>query len=142
MLRRIKESDIEELIELENSCLSTTLGYSMLYDSINSTFTRAYVECDNNEILGYISLTFDSEVIEIMNFCVKKEHQGKGIGYQIIENVLNMLKQEGAIRSILEVRSKNERAINLYKKIGYNEIHRRKGYYDGVDDALILEKIL
>ncbi len=141
MLRRIKESDIEELIELENATFSSTLGYSMLHDAIYSTFTRAYVECNNNEILGYISLTFDSEVIEIMNFCVKKEYQGQGIGYQLLKNVLNMLKQEGALRSILEVRSKNERAINLYKKLGYKEIHRRIGYYDD-DDALLLEKIL
>ena len=55
MLRRIKESDIEELIELENATFSSTLGYSMLHDAIYSTFTRAYVECDNDEILGYIT---------------------------------------------------------------------------------------
>ena len=30
---------------------------------------------------------------------------------------------------------------NLYKKLGYKEIHRRIGYYDD-DDALLLEKIL
>lgn len=141
MLRRIKESDIEEIIELEKVTFSSTLGYSMLQEATYSKFVRAYVECNNNEILGYISLTFDSEVIEIMNFCVKKEYQGQGIGYQLLKNVLNILKQEGALRSILEVRSKNERAINLYKKLGYKEIHRRIGYYDD-DDALLLEKIL
>lgn len=141
MLGRIKEEDINEIIELEKDTLGTTLGYSMLHDSVDSSFTRSYVMKDNGKILGYISLTFDFEVVEIMNFCVKKEYQGRGIGYQLLNNVLNLIKQEGAIRSILEVRSKNLRAINLYKKLGYKEIYRRIGYYDD-DDALLLEKIL
>ena len=42
----------------------------------------------------------------------------------------------------LEVNEKNLIAINLYKKFGFKKIGSRKKYYNGIDDAIIMSKVL
>ena len=38
----------------------------------------------------------------------------------------------------LEVNVKNENAIKLYKKYNFEEVGRRKKYYNNIDDAIIM----
>ena len=40
----------------------------------------------------------------------------------------------------LEVNEKNYAAISLYKKAGFEDVGRRKKYYNGMDDAIIMTK--
>ena len=40
----------------------------------------------------------------------------------------------------LEVNEKNIIAINLYKNFGFEKVGRRKKYYNGIDDAIIMTK--
>ena len=40
----------------------------------------------------------------------------------------------------LEVNEINEPAINLYKKAGFEIVGKRKKYYDGKNDAIIMTK--
>ena len=42
---------------------------------------------DNNKIIGYISSSFDDVTIEILNLCVDKEYQHKGIGTKLISHL-------------------------------------------------------
>lgn len=53
---------------------------------------------------------------------VLKEYWGFGIGRALIEFLLDWAKDSTVIRKInLRVRSDNESAIHLYKKLGFNE---------------------
>ena len=50
--------------------------------------------------------------------------------------IFESCKQQGVLKINLEVNSKNQPAINLYKKFGFEQVGRRKNYYkDG--DALL-----
>ena len=75
------------------------------------------------------------DVIELVRIGVLKEYRNKGIAYKIIEEAIRGISKN----IILEVREKNEPAINLYKKIGFKEISKRKSYYkDTGEDAIIM----
>jgi ribosomal-protein-alanine N-acetyltransferase len=41
---------------------------------------------------------------------------------------------------ILEVRVSNSPAQNLYKKLGFFELQRRKAYYPDGEDAIVMAK--
>jgi len=43
---------------------------------------------------------------------------------------------------VLEVRQSNVPAIRLYEHFGFVEYFVRKGYYEGKEDALLMEKAL
>ena len=139
MIRRINYDDVSKIVELENNTLGTTLGEKMLEMAVRSPMAYYYVYIENNKLLGYISTSFDGDVIEILNFCVDKNYQGKGIGKKLLAYVLSILYSKGAKSSILEVRESNIKAISLYKKMGYKEISIRKNYYSNGENAKVLE---
>ena len=126
-------------MELENSVFNHTLGYEFLEKASTSEIAYVYVYEENNYIKAYISTIFDGKTIEILNFCVDNNYQRLGIGTKLLSHVLNELKALGAKDSILEVRTSNEKAIGLYEKIGYKQIHIRKAYYSNGEDALVLQ---
>jgi ribosomal-protein-alanine N-acetyltransferase len=54
-------------------------------------------------------------------------------------------KQHGANKLFLEVRPSNERAVELYRHFGFQQIGLRSGYYPaevGREDGLVFDKEL
>jgi ribosomal-protein-alanine N-acetyltransferase len=51
---------------------------------------------------------------------------------------LLIAKEKGCVLSTLEVRESNEAAIGLYKKYGYEQVAKRKNYYNNPDEAAVL----
>ncbi len=141
MIRRIENKDIEDIIKLENETLNTTLGEELLKMAVTSSMAYYYVYIENNKIIGYISSSFDDVTIEILNFCVDKEYQHKGIGTKLISHLFTELLKKGANNSILEVRESNIKAISFYERIGYKKISIRKNYYSNGENAHVLQKI-
>ena len=49
-------------------------------------------------------------------------------------------EDDGCVLVTLEVRGGNEAALELYKKLGFREVGRRKGYYSkGGEDAVLMD---
>lgn len=140
MIRKIKENDINRIIEIENKVFNHSLGYEFLKKASESSMAYVYVYEENKNILGYISSLYDGEVIEILNFCVDTDYQHKGIGKSLLSYLLLTLSKIGAKASILEVRESNLKAIDLYSKFNYKNLHKRKAYYSDGEDALVLYK--
>ena len=93
--------------------------------------TNHYVaaRCDGT-LVGYAGITrlgraapFEYEVHTIG---VDPEFQGRGIGRQLLEAILEFA-DGGAV--YLEVRTDNEAALGLYRSVGFEQIGLRKRYY-------------
>lgn len=140
MIRQLQVNDIDNVILLEQESLGTTLGKSMLENMIGNDFVKAYVYEIDNKIIGYISVTFDGEILEIMNFCVSKEYRRKKIASSLLNHIFTTYRQIGMKSAILEVRRSNLAALCLYEKYGFLKILVRKQYYSNLEDALVLQK--
>lgn len=136
MLRQINTKDIEKIVSLEIDTLSSTLGFETLNELISNPLLGGVVIEEDDNILGYVSYSYDGEILEIYNLCVNKEYQRKGLGLKLMNYLFDTLKPK---TSILEVNETNHPAISLYTKLGYKLLRKRKGYYNGID-ALFLEK--
>ena len=140
MIRLYNKKDIPSIVALELDTLGTTLGSEMLEDNLSNSMSHFYVYLDKNEIIGYISIFFDGEQGEILNFCVNKGYQKKGIGTKILAYAMNILHSKGAKSFILEVRESNIGAISLYEKFGFKRISVRKNYYSNNENAIVYLK--
>lgn len=136
MSRLITLDDLSSVKNLELSTLGTTLGDDMLKDLVLNPMLRGYVEEQDGKIVGYLSLSYDGDIIEIYNLCVDERYRRRHIAYNLLMHAFETLDAKS---SILEVRASNINAISLYTKLGYKEIHRRKKYYQN-EDAIVLEK--
>ena len=139
MLREMLESDIDSIVNLENNALGETLGKDMLHDILTNPIMKAYSYIDNDKVLGYISVSFDGEILEILNFCVDINYQNKKIGKKLLNYAIINNYKLGCKSVILEVRKDNLRAIHLYESFGFKIISTRKNYYKDLCDALVYE---
>ena len=71
---------------------------------------------------------------------IRKEFQGMKLSNILMEDCFKRVKDAGCNKINLEVRVDNIKAINLYKKHGFEEVYVRKDYYGKGEDALILSK--
>jgi ribosomal-protein-alanine N-acetyltransferase len=78
---------------------------------------------------------------ELLLLAVRRDGQRRGVGGLLLDQFRLTAAARGATRLHLEVRDGNP-AINLYRRTGYIEAGRRRGYYTGRDgqiyDALTL----
>ena len=142
MLRQMEYKDILSIIKIEEDTLNETLGFSMLNDILENPLLKAYVYESNNKVLGYISLSFDGAIIEILNFCVDKLNQKSGIGKKLLNYAIIDSYKLDARSVFLEVREDNYKAISLYESFGFKKIHVRKNYYKDLCNAIVYEKKL
>lgn len=78
---------------------------------------------------------------ELLTLAVSPEHQGRGIGADLVRAFLAEARLRGAETAFIEVDARNARAISLYGREGFITRGRRRGYYrhkDGPSDALIM----
>ena len=141
MIRRYQECDIDAIVDLELKTLNTTLGKDMLKNELDNPFSYIFVYTVENNVVGYISYSFDGDIAEMLNFCVDTNMQGQGIGKELLEYTFNIFKDLSANSSILEVRESNYKAISLYNKFGYKKISVRKAYYSNGENALVLQRL-
>ena len=95
---------------------------------------------------GFILGQLAADEAEILSLGVASEWQRHGLGGRLVEGLARAVSRAEAKRLHLEVAEDNTAALNLYRKLGFVETGRRKGYYQrksgGAADALTLSKTL
>ncbi len=131
-IRKIKSTEKQEVINMMRTFYATpfvsTNGSEEIFDANleacinNSPYLEGYVLVENGEILGYgmlaksFSTEFGKPCIWVEDLYIKDEYRGGGIGSSFFK-FIEELYPDCLFR--LEVESENERALNVYKKMGY-----------------------
>ncbi|MDO5444808.1 MAG: GNAT family N-acetyltransferase [Eubacteriales bacterium] len=149
LLRNGTESDAKALLDIFNLTHEET-DFLLTYPSENTfdvekeyLFLKEKTESDNEiEILALINNTVvGSAGIEAVGtqcklrhraeagISIAKKYWGLGIGKALMEACIECAKAAGYIQLELEVVADNERAVSLYRKLGFIEYGRNpKGF--------------
>ncbi len=74
-----------------------------------------------NEIIGTSWITNDGRRLYLHHFCIKPIHQAKKLSIPLLKECLRFAKEKN-MQIKLEVHSKNNKALNLYAKNGFNKL--------------------
>lgn len=89
---------------------------------------------------GFIVLRQAADEAEIITVGTVPEQRRGGLAARLIRHSAGELT--GCARLFLEVAARNSAARALYARLGFNEVGRRRKYYDNGDDALVLARSL
>ena len=99
----------------------------------------AVAEC-GGEKAGYGEIRMVAGEAQIYNIAIAPEFRRKGIGEELLRHMIDKAEADGCDLATLEVRGSNEAAMELYKKLGFREVGRRRGYYiKGGEDAVLMD---
>lgn len=90
-------------------------------------------------IVGFAGMWMYVDEAHIATIATHPEWRGRGIGELILHNLMREAQRRQAVSVTLEVRVSNTVAQRLYHKYGFEEVGRRKAYYqDNREDALLM----
>jgi ribosomal-protein-alanine N-acetyltransferase len=101
---------------------------------------------DPNILWAYCILYPAVDELHLLNITVTPKLRKLGLGGRLMSAIEGVAAQQNIPRIILEVRPSNLDALNLYQKLGYEQIGVRTGYYPADqtsgtrEDALVLAK--
>jgi len=89
--------------------------------------------------VGYVVARRVLDEGEILNLGVALPVRRRGVGRVLVRRVLTTFAAAGVTAVFLEVRESNLPAQRLYAAFGFQEVGRRRRYYEApVEDAVIL----
>jgi len=114
--------------------------WSELAHPENRCYTTACTSGDL--VVGYAGVMVNGAEADVQTLAVAPSAQGAGLGRRLLEVLLGQAAERGARRLMLEVRADNEAAVGLYRRLGFEQLAVRRGYYAPGVDALIMRKTL
>ncbi|MBE7444544.1 MAG: GNAT family N-acetyltransferase [Planctomycetia bacterium] len=135
-IRPAEARDIVSLLELETSCFARTeemFNRRQLQRLIANPRAVVVVAERKDRVLGWaaglVRLRLKSYSGRVYAVAVHPDAQGKRVGYKLTSHVLHALTAYGAQRIFLEVHAENQKAINLYRMLGFIDQGYLANYY-------------
>ena len=143
-LRPMRLADLPAVLELEEQLFAPDTWTAAMYrDELARTDTRHYLVAeDGARVVGYAGLIAYADEAHVSTIGVAPDRQGEGVGAQLLDALLVEADRRSPV-VLLEVRADNELARGLYRRRGFTEIGRRRGYYQPSGaDAVVMRREL
>ena len=141
LIRSMQTNDVQAVTQIEQQVQTHPWTAQQFLESVES-YQSTVIE-QQNQILGFCILQPVLDEANLLLMAIHPEFQGQGLGYQLLENSIELLKNH-PVQIFLEVRESNLGAIKLYEKSGFHQIDLRRNYYpkpDGTrEHAIIMVK--
>ncbi|SOC49057.1 ribosomal-protein-alanine N-acetyltransferase [Blastococcus aggregatus] len=141
-LRPMRLTDLAAVMELEEELFAPDTWTAAMYrEELALTDTRHYLVAeDDGAVVGYAGLIAYDDEAHVATIGVTGTRQGEGIGAQLLDALLAEADRRSPV-VLLEVRADNEHAQELYRRRGFAEIGRRRGYYQpSGTDAVVMKR--
>ena len=136
----IEEFEIKHISDVTEIHSQVLDGWSMksLIGDIANDSTRSYVAVYEGRAVAFCSFLVIDDA-ELIFVCTHQSYRKLGIANRLLDSAIRALPV-GINSIVLEVRSKNDAAISLYEKMGFDRLGTRRGFYSmPADDAVVME---
>jgi len=139
--RDMQSADLDTVLRIEQQANQFPWTVKNFNDSLKANHQAWVFVTDSDEIVAYTIVQKVVDETHLLNICVKQSAQGQGLGRQVLNQVIDYANNISSVLIVLEVRSSNQRAQQLYLQAGFNEMSVRKDYYpaeQGREDAILM----
>ena len=137
-------SDVDEIGALSREYVEYGLGWKYtperLLKLITNKTKNVVVARKGNKLAGFGIMSYDDDSANLDLLAVKIRYRRRGIGRQIVEWLEAVARTAGIANVFVQVRKLNRGAIRFYRKLGFNLIDEKSGYYKGQETGVIMCK--
>lgn len=136
-IEKFSKEHLDDVYKIECTCFSHPWSKADLENQLGLDTSYFVVALDGETAVGYMGLQIFCGEGYVTNVAVLPEYRRQGIAQKLI---LKELENEMDFIT-LEVRKSNAPAINLYQKMGFENVGIRPRFYTAPDeDAVIMTK--
>ena len=141
IITKMTEFHVPQIAELEKICFNDPWSVNSIASELDNRLSLWMVATEENKVIGYVGSQTVLGETDMMNVAIHPDYRKQGIATELILRLIQALTERGSHSLMLEVRSSNDPAKTLYKKLGFEIVGVRKNYYRNPrEDALILRK--
>lgn len=133
--RLMTTADLREVMTIERASYLFPWTEGIFRDCLRIGYLCRVLINSNDAVIGYGVLSHGAGEAHILNICVEEAYRRRGLGEAILIQLIDDARQLSADTLLLEVRPSNTAALELYRKLGFNEIGLRKNYYPAAHNA-------
>ncbi len=144
VLRPMQAEDVPAVMQIEQRVYPFPWTPGNFADALASGYLCQVAELDG-KMVGYAVMMPAVDEVQLLNISIAAEQQGKGLGSELLEKMMDAARAGSMQRVLLEVRPSNAAALALYRRHGFTEIGRRRDYYpahNGREHAIVMERKL
>ena len=105
-------------------------------------FARIWIAGADGRVDGFL-LSWDvADEVHLLDLVVARASRRTGLGFALVEALLEHARERGARLVLLEVRRSNTAAQALYRKAGFVNDGERPAYYTDGEDAVLMRVTL
>ena len=136
-IRAAALNDVPVILALEQQTPGAAHWTAEQYHKLESSGIVLVAE-EADKLCGFLCAHAVAGEWEIENVVVAAEFLRRGIGSELVRELIQRAQSEAASAILLEVRESNLPARGLYEKHGLRKVGRRRAYYrDPVEDAIL-----
>lgn len=133
------EQHVADVVRIDHACQSKPWSEAAVRLELERPEGVFLVALVDGEVAGFAGAWMVLDEAHVINVAVDPPRQRQRIGERMMTALLEACQKKGATCATLEVRASNEPAIALYKKFGFRDVARRRGYYiDNKEDAVVM----
>ena len=138
-VRRLSSDDLDILLEIENLSFRAPWSRESYTRELTENPLARYYGCfSEGRLVAFAGFWLILDEGHIANIAVHPLYRKKGFGELLMRQVMIQGLLEGLHWMTLEVRVSNEAARNLYGKLGFRDLGKRRAYYEDGEDAVIM----
>jgi ribosomal-protein-alanine N-acetyltransferase len=137
---KLAEDDIKQVVSLQTEVMPNPWSEQAFKSSIKLG-DGCYKLTRGGKIVAVAVVSQVLDEAELLTIAVAKQEQKQGLGTALLDDLMLLLKDQSARQCLLEVMEGNDAAANMYQRIGFEPVARRKAYYkteQGIFDALVM----
>jgi ribosomal protein S18 acetylase RimI-like enzyme len=116
----MSEADLPAVAEVDSA------GFAQLWKNSLTTLRFGFLQAGfatvaqiNDEIVGYQISTRNSFGVHLARLAVFPQQQRHGIGYYLVQDLLNQARLAGLHRLTVNTQNDNQASLALYQKMGF-----------------------
>ena len=123
IIRKATLADLDSILEVENLSFESDMFSRNQFIYLITRSKGAFLVAKfNDRIMGYISSLSNvrTKIVRIYSIAVHPDARRKNIAQSLIDKIIEYSLQNHFSTIVLEVKTTNTKAINLYKKNGFD----------------------
>lgn len=133
-LVNVNEKNFEEIIGLKTKAEKQGYVDSSLYSVAECFVDKNHMEAfgiyKDDLLIGFVSIYFEGNFGQIINFFIEDYYQNKGYGGKIVEKLLEFFGELYKVDTVsVGVHKENIRAFDFWKKLGFIDTGNIEGDY-------------